>query len=164
MQPSREVLATGPRLSAALCTLAILSTLAACTDLREPTTTPGTDAGQEDATAPDIDSGPTPLDDDGSVHTVDSSLDGSAPSSTPDAQTPDCETDADCMDGLRCLGQMCTFVPPERVPSTAVQTAGGGVLTGAGLRMQLRVGSPIPSGHMSGSGNQITLGPFSSGR
>lgn len=78
------------------------------------------------------------------------------------AMTPyRCQADSDCAESLTCVAEECVFIPPERFPSTTVQTTGGGLARGAGLRLQLRIGAPPPVGRMSGGGHHLTLGPLS---
>ena len=71
-----------------------------------------------------------------------------------------CQADSDCAESLVCQNEECVFVPPERVPATTVQTIGGGVVTGSGLRLQLRIGAPSPVGRVSGSDRHLILGPL----
>ena len=71
-----------------------------------------------------------------------------------------CQANSDCAEALVCQSQECVFVPPERAPTTIVQTSGGGLLTSPGMRLQLRVGAPSPAGRMGGAGHHLTLGPI----
>ena len=71
-----------------------------------------------------------------------------------------CQADSDCAESLVCRNEACVFEPPDRFPSSTVQTVGGGLVRGAGLRLQLRLGAPSPAGRMSGGGHQLTLGPL----
>ncbi|MDD9940439.1 MAG: hypothetical protein OXU20_05185 [Myxococcales bacterium] len=71
-----------------------------------------------------------------------------------------CQADSDCAESLVCQDEECVFVPPERVPTTTVQTVGGSLVTGSGLRLQLRIGAPPPVGRMSGRDHHLTLGPL----
>jgi len=87
--------------------------------------------------------------------------DGDDPAGMEAVMTPYlCSADSDCAESLVCQDEECVFVPPERFPSTTVQTAGGGLLTGAGLRLQVRVGAPSPVGRMGAAGHHLTLGPL----
>lgn len=83
------------------------------------------------------------------------------PADPGDGDGADCATDADCESGLTCDSGDCRFVPPARIPSAIVQTAGGGHMTGGGHSLRLRVGAPAPMGKMAGGGNTLTLGPLS---
>ena len=71
-----------------------------------------------------------------------------------------CQADSDCTESLVCQDEECVFVPPERFPTSTVQTVGGGLVSGSGLRLQLRIGAPPPVGRMSGGDHHLTLGPL----
>ncbi|MDD9941122.1 MAG: hypothetical protein OXU20_08800 [Myxococcales bacterium] len=71
-----------------------------------------------------------------------------------------CQADSECAESLVCQDEERVFVPLERVPTTTVQTAGGGLVTGSGLRLQLRTGAPPPVSRMSGGGHHLHLGPL----
>ena len=63
-----------------------------------------------------------------------------------------CQADSECAESLVCQDEERVFVPLERVPTTTVQTAGGGLVTGSGLRLQLRTGAPRRHTDGAGSG------------
>lgn len=78
--------------------------------------------------------------------------------------SPECTSSEDCETGFECRSGECAFVPPERVPTSIVQTAGGHLMRGtSGLRLRLRIGAPSPMGRMSGDEYRLTLGPFAQG-
>lgn len=162
-------------LSALACFVAVMA--GGCTDL-DPAV--GTDVDAGDATMGAATGGSSEPDggagSGGTASGGDAVTSGGAPSSGGDAmggQTtgsggepaaqPECASDDDCQSGYACVSEKCEFVPPERVPSAIVQTVGGGRASGGGLRVELRVGGPVPAGRMAGAGYRVTLGPLATG-
>lgn len=68
----------------------------------------------------------------------------------------ECRQSSDCAPTESCVSSRCV---PERKPARLWVTAGGGITTAPGMRMQVDIGTPTPADTASAPGFKLSVAP-----